>query len=216
MVEEHIFARIAKNRRSKMTYILGLTGGIASGKSTVSNTFKELDVPVVDADEVSREVVLPGTKGLKQVKEAFGEVIVNEDGGLDRKQLGTIIFNSPEKRNQLNEILHPLIINRMMELSDDLIKDNHPLIVLDIPLLYEINFENKMDGVMVVHVSRTTQLERLIKRDGIEKNEAERKIESQMSLDKKAKKADFIIHNDGSVEETIEQVKQWYDERIYQ
>lgn len=199
-----------------MTYILGLTGGIASGKSTVSNTFKELDVPVVDADEVSREVVLPGTKGLKQVKEAFGEVIVNEDGGLDRKQLGTIIFNSPEKRNQLNEILHPLIINRMMELSDDLIKDNHPLIVLDIPLLYEINFENKMDGVMVVHVSRTTQLERLIKRDGIEKNEAERKIESQMSLDKKAKKADFIIHNDGSVEETIEQVKQWYDERIYQ
>lgn len=216
MVEGLTTVRIVKNRRIKMTYVLGLTGGIASGKSTVSQIFKQLDVPIIDADQIAREVVLPGTKVLELIKDAFGQNIIDQNGQLDRKTLGSIIFQDQKKREQLNGILHPLILNRISYLTDELKRDGHPLIVLDIPLLYEINFEKELDSVMVVYVSEETQLERLMNRDEIEEKEARRKIETQMSLDHKAIKADYVINNNGSLEETTEQVKQWYGQHAYQ
>lgn len=216
MVEGLTTVRIVKNRRIKMTYVLGLTGGFASGKSTVSQIFKQLDVPIIDADQIAREVVLPGTKGLEQVKEAFGANVIDQDGRLDRKALGSIVFEDIEKRKQLNSILHPLILNHILYLTDELKRDGYPLIVLDIPLLYEIKFEKELDGVMVVYVSEETQLERLMNRDEIEEKEARRKIETQMSLVKKAEKADYVINNNGSLEKTTEQVKQWYLQHTYQ
>lgn len=216
MVEGLTIVRIVKNRRIKMTYVLGLTGGIASGKSTVSQIFKQLGVPIIDADQIAREVVLPGTKGLEMVKETFGANVIDQNGRLDRKALGAIVFQDLKKREQLNGILHPLILNRILYLIGELKKDDYPLIVLDIPLLYEINFEKELNGVMVVYVSEETQLERLINRDDIEEEEARRKIETQMSLDQKAKKADYVINNNDSLKKTAEQVKQWYGQHGYQ
>lgn len=194
-----------------MTYILGLTGSIASGKSTVSNYFLEKEIDVIDADLVAKEVVEPRTPGLARVVAYFGSKILTETGELDRKALGEIIFNDESKRKELNKILHgeieEVINNRINQLKAD--KKN--LVVLDIPLLFETNYEDKCDEIMTVFVSNETQISRLMKRDNLTKEAAEARINSQMSLIDKALKSDVIIDNEASIENTQLQVDRWLE-----
>ncbi|MFW8052026.1 dephospho-CoA kinase [Vagococcus fluvialis] len=192
-----------------MTYILGLTGGISSGKSTVSNYFLEKEIPVIDADLVAKEVVEPRTPGLARVVAHFGSKILTPSGELDRKALGNIVFNDGQKREDLNQILHGEIGEVIEKRINDLKQEGKELIVLDIPLLFEADYESECDEIMTVFVSEETQKERLMKRDDINEEAALAKINSQMSLIDKALKSDVIIDNEGTIENTLLQVDRW-------
>ncbi len=194
-----------------MSFILGLTGGIASGKSTVSHYFLEKGYPVVDADQVAKEVVEPRTPGLARVVAHFGSSILLPTGELNRKKLGDIVFNNKEERLMLDEILHDEIEQVIDTRVAQLKRENHELIVLDVPLLFEADYETKCDEVMTVFVSAETQTERLMKRDNLTTEQALTRINSQESLIDKALKSDIIIDNQGTIENTRLQVDRWLD-----
>lgn len=158
-----------------MTIVLGLTGSISTGKSTVSKLFKELGYPVVDADIGAREVVQPGTDGLNQIKETFGKQVILDDGTLNRAALGEIVFNNEKKRELLNGILSEHIHQWVVSKKNDYLKQNPAILVLDIPLLFESGYEKEVDQIMVVATSEEVQLERLMERDGIKREEALKK-----------------------------------------
>lgn len=189
-----------------MSLIIGLTGGIASGKSTVANMLKELNIPVVDADEEARLAVEKGKKAYSEIVAYFGEEILMEDGSIDRAKLGGIIFPNEEKRKVLNSIVHPAVRENMVQKKDHYLTDGHNLVVLDIPLLYESKLTHMVDKVMVVYVDEKTQLERLMARNGFSMEEAQSRIASQLPLSEKLKWADAVINNNGSIEETKQQI----------
>lgn len=199
-----------------MSYIVGLTGGIASGKSTVTKQLKKLNIPVVDADVIAREVVQPKSKGLNALVKTFGQDILTAKGELDRKALGEIVFNDEAKRNRLNSILHPLIRERILEVKAEYEAEGHPVIVLDIPLLFETDYEKHCDEIMVLSVPREIQIDRLMKRDQSSKEEALSRINAQMPLAEKVAKADTVIDNSGTLEETNQQVITWHQQLSYQ
>ncbi|UFT98000.1 dephospho-CoA kinase [Radiobacillus kanasensis] len=187
---------------------IGLTGGIASGKSTVSNMLKEKGIPVVDADIIARQVVEPGEEAYNQVVEAFGSEILQQNKSLDRKKLGSIVFQDEDKRSVLNSIVHPAVRKRMLaEKEEYLIKGNRA-VVLDIPLLYESKLTELVDKVMVVYVNEETQLKRLKERNQLTEEEAMQRIQAQLPLKQKVEWADAVIHNNGSIQETKEQVEE--------
>lgn len=185
--------------------IIGLTGGIASGKSTVSKMIEELKIPVVDADFIARQVVLPGEMAYNEIVETFGEQVVADDGSLDRKKLGTIIFNDEDKRKTLNRIVHPAVRKEMLRQKDDYLKE-HDSVVLDIPLLYESKLTHLVDRTLLVYVSADVQLKRLIERDQSSKEEALSRIQSQIPLSEKKQWADKVINNNGTIEESKKQL----------
>ncbi|SDM75389.1 dephospho-CoA kinase [Psychrobacillus sp. OK028] len=187
--------------------IIGLTGSIASGKSTVSNMLKEMGFPIIDADIVARVVVEKGTSTLEMIKETFGPVVVHEDGALNREALGEIIFSNPSKRKQLNDIIHPAIRAEMLAQKEHLVQQNHPVIIMDIPLLFESRLQSFVDKILVVTVTEQTQLERLMARNGFTHEEAKLRIQSQLPLSVKEEGADAVIYNNGSIEETEQQLK---------
>ncbi|KQL37965.1 dephospho-CoA kinase [Bacillus sp. FJAT-25509] len=190
-----------------MGKIFGLTGSIASGKSTVSNFLKELNVPIVDADIIAKEVVEIGQPAYKKIIEAFGSEILLESGEINRSFLGSIIFNNKEKRLQLNEIVHPEVRREMKEQADRYIKQGESLVILDIPLLYEGNSIELVEKVIVVTVSEENQLKRLMNRNGLSKEDALLRIASQIPVKEKAARADYVIDNNGDIEDTKRQVK---------
>ncbi len=192
-----------------MTVILGLTGSISTGKSTVSKIFKEQGYPVVDADVGAREVVQPGTDGLNKIKETFGDQVILDDGTLNRAALGEIVFNNEKEREQLNGILSEHIRQWVVSKKDDYLKQNPAILVLDIPLLFEAGYEKDVDQIMVVATSEEVQLERLMERDGIRKEEAIQKINSQLSISKKIVLGNIIIDNNGTLADTKKQVLEW-------
>ncbi len=187
--------------------IIGLTGGIASGKSTVSAMFKEWNIPVVDADVIAREVVEPGQEAFNQIVQAFGEQILNEDGNIHRKKLGAIIFNDQKKREQLNSIVHPAVRAEMKKRRDDYLQSGHDHVVLDIPLLIESELDYLVDKTLLVYVDADTQLQRLMKRDDSSEEEAQSRIRSQMPLDEKQEHVDKVVNNSGSIEDTKNEVR---------
>lgn len=187
--------------------VVGLTGGIACGKSTVANMFMELGCVVIDADKAAREVVEPGQKGLEGVIQRFGKSILNEHGRLDRKALGQIVFSDEQARTDLNAILHPLIRQRMAEKKEEAWIRNPPFILMDIPLLFESKQEYTVDSVIVVYVSPYLQLMRLMERDQLTIQEAQQRIESQMPIEEKKQRADFLIDNSGTQADTLIQVQ---------
>ncbi|MGP4075734.1 dephospho-CoA kinase [Halobacillus sp. K22] len=190
-----------------MTVVIGLTGSIASGKSTVSQMFSEFNIPVVDADQLSREVVEPGEPAYNKIVEAFGFQILQDDRTIDRKRLGKIIFSDEEKRQQLNSIVHPQVRQEMLERRDSYKENKYPAVVLDIPLLFESKLTSYVDQVVVVYVDEKTQLKRLMERDQSEREEAEERIQAQISIAEKAKMADAVIDNNGTVDESFQQLK---------
>jgi len=173
---------------------VGLTGGIASGKSTVSRFFREAGAFVIDADEIAHAVIRKGEPAYAGVVEAFGAGILNKTGEIDRKRLGEIVFNDAARRERLNQLVHPHVYARA-ETEKKAIAAAHPegVILFDVPLLIETGAHQEMDRVILVYVDRATQIDRLIKRDGLTREEAERRIDAQMPLDEKRRFADEII-----------------------
>lgn len=204
----HIFARIAKNRKRAeiMGKTIGLTGSVATGKSTVSNMIQQVGIPLVDADIAARKVVEPGTEGLKEIVAYFGEEILLADGTLNRAKLGEIIFKDKEKREKLNEITHPRVKDYMLEARERFFRAGEELVFFDIPLLFESHLESLVDQIVVVWTTPETELKRLMERNNLTKEDALRRIESQMGIDEKARKADFVIDNNESLEKTQKQV----------
>ncbi|MBC6300231.1 dephospho-CoA kinase [Listeria booriae] len=190
-----------------MATIIGLTGGIASGKSTVSKMLQDAGYPVVDADIAAREVVKKGSLGAQQIKEAFGTEVFQADGELDRPKLGNIIFHDAEKRETLNAIVHPLVKQWMLAEQERHIANGATTIILDIPLLFESQLEDMVQQIIVVSVDENTQLSRLMERNKLTKTDAKARMASQMPLHEKARRADVVIDNAGSLAETKQQVE---------
>ncbi|GGE76824.1 dephospho-CoA kinase [Priestia taiwanensis] len=185
-----------------MTVVIGLTGGIASGKSTVSTMLEEIGIPVIDADKIAKEVVEVGQEAYIKIVATFGEEILLPNGELDRLKLGAIIFNDAEKRKILNNIVHPAVRECMNERKNRYLQAGEEAVVLDIPLLFEGNLTNIVDKVLVVYVDEEVQLDRLMKRNDFTKEEALARIHSQMPLKEKVSRSDEAINNNGSLEET--------------
>ncbi|EGW0544920.1 dephospho-CoA kinase [Listeria monocytogenes] len=185
---------------------IGLTGSVATGKSTVSNLIQQAGIPLVDADIAARKVVEPGTEGLKEIVAYFGGEILLADGTLDRAKLGEIIFKDKEKREKLNEITHPRVKDYMLEARERFFRAGEELVFFDIPLLFESHLESLVDQIVVVWTTPETELKRLMERNNLTKEDALRRIESQMGIDEKARKADFVIDNNESLEKTQKQV----------
>ncbi|MDY6964792.1 MAG: dephospho-CoA kinase [Halobacteriota archaeon] len=187
---------------------VGLTGGIATGKSLVSNFFKELGAYIIDYDVVSHEVIEPQRRAWKKIVDHFGEGILDEDLTIDREKLGEIVFNASEERKKLESIVHPeIFIETGRQVRAIKNADHKAVIIQDIPLLFEVNLEKTVDKIIVVYTSEETQIRRLIERDKYDEDHAKKRISSQMSLDEKAKLADYVIGNDGSIDETKKQVE---------
>lgn len=192
-----------------MSKILGLTGGIACGKSTISAYLKEFGLPVIDADECSRAVVEKGSIGLEKLTEIFGSKILENDGTLNRKALGQIVFSDSEQISLLNSVMEPLIRE---EISRRLNQENNAdLVVLDAPLLIEQHYDKICDFIMTIDVSKKIQLERLIERDNLSEDEAKSRIESQLSSRERNGFADVVIDSSGTVEQTRKQVIKWLE-----
>lgn len=191
---------------------VGLTGSIAVGKSFVSNVLAGLGCRVLDADDVARSVVEPGTEGLRAVVEAFGDEVLREDGSLDRARLGAIVFASDEKRRLLNSILHPLIMREQDEWMRRC-EDEEPqgVAVIDAALLIESGGYRRFDKVLVVHCRADVQIERLMLRNKLSREEAERRIAAQMPQAEKLLYADFSVDTSGDFEETRRQVVAVYE-----
>lgn len=189
-----------------MTIVIGLTGSIATGKSTISQMFYKFDIPVIDADQLSREVVEPGKKAYQQIISVFGEEILDKDRTLDRKRLGKVIFADEMKRQQLNEIVHPEVRNEMIRQRDHFKHQQKRAVVLDIPLLFESKLTSYVDRTLVVYVDEEVQLNRLMERDQSNRTDAEQRIQSQLSIGEKAELADAVIDNNGSIEESFQQL----------
>jgi dephospho-CoA kinase len=193
--------------------IIGLTGGIASGKSTVSKILRSLGAVIIDADIVARRIMEPGQDTLEQVVEEFGRSILKDDGTLDRKLLGSIVFNNKERLDKLNSITHPEI-RRMIEKQLEKITDSgrESIVVIDAAVLIESGMDNMVDEVWLVYVDFSTQVKRLVERDSITLPEAEARIRSQLPVEEKIKKSHRIIDNTGGLDSTREQVKDLWDE----
>jgi len=194
---------------------VGLTGGIASGKSTVSRIFASFGAKVLDADEVAREVLLPGQPAWTRLRQAFGQEFFHPDGTVKRKELRKLVFADPEKRSQLNAIVHPEVmkeINRRSEILSSSVQIG--VLLVDVPLLLEVGVANRFDKVVVVYVSKSVQINRLQQRDGISEEEAKQALKAQMALSKKVEQADYVIDNSGTLEETMAQVRKVWEELI--
>lgn len=189
-----------------MTLVIGLTGGIASGKSTISNIFKEVGWPVIDADQTARQVVMPGSLGLAQIVSRFGSQVLQPDGTLDRAALGSMVFDDPQNLSDLDQIEHPLIMAAIDKQLAGFKKQGLPVVVLDVPLLFETRMDQECDLTVLAVVDRKTQLERLMKRDHCSKAAALKRINAQMPLEEKMRRADVTIDNNGSLAQTRLQV----------
>jgi dephospho-CoA kinase len=192
---------------------IGLTGGIASGKSTVSAYLRELGATVVDADRLAKEVVAPGTPGLAAVLRAFGPQYIDEAGKLRRRELGTLVFSNTVERDRLNAIVHPLVRARMAEEVARAQARGEATVVLDVPLLFESRLEAMVDEIWLVAVPPAVQVARLRARNGYDEGEARARLASQMPLEDKLERAHVVIWNDGTWEETRRRVHDLWQAR---
>jgi dephospho-CoA kinase len=184
---------------------VAVTGGIATGKTYVTNRLREAGIPIVDADVLAREVVAPGTPGLAAVRKRFGPDAVRRDGTMDRVRVGQIVFKDKRARLDLEAIIHPAVQKAINEFFDALPKRT-PFAVADVPLLFESGREKEFHSVVVVACPRETQLQRLMERNKLSKEDAERRLNAQLPIDQKVKKATHVIKTDGTFEDTNAQV----------
>ncbi|WP_027955172.1 MULTISPECIES: dephospho-CoA kinase [Halobacillus] len=190
-----------------MTLVIGLTGSIASGKSTVSGMFDEWEIPVIDADQISRDVVRPGEPAYEDIVRVFGKDVLFDDGTLDRKKLGKVIFSSEGRRKELNDIVHPRVREEMIRRRESYKTKEAKAVVLDIPLLFESGLTDYVEKVLVVAVDEETQLQRLMERDGSSREDAQERIASQIPVSRKSEMADAVIDNNGTKEESFHQLR---------
>lgn len=186
--------------------IIGLTGSIATGKSTVSRMLKEKGYKIVDADEISRQVVEPGSTVLEEIASVFGSDLILPTGELDRDKLGALIFNDPLEREKLNKIIHPAIRQEMVRQKEFWLEKGSQTVIMDIPLLFESKLQSYVEKIIVVSVAPSIQRERLMARNNLSLEEADARITSQLPVSEKEKGADAVINNDGTLEETERQL----------
>ena len=184
---------------------IALTGGIATGKTYVATRLREAGVPMVDADVLAREVVTPGSPALAAIRKRFGPDAVRRDGTMDRVRVAQIVFKDKRARLDLEAIIHPAVIKAVNDFFATLPKRT-PFAVADIPLVYETGRDKDFDAVIVVACPREMQLQRLMERNKMSKEDAERRLAAQLPIDQKVKKATYVIKNDGSFEETDKQI----------
>lgn len=190
---------------------IGLTGGIACGKSTVAAMLSAKGAVLVDADRVAREVVEPGEPALAAVAETFGQAVIDDSGRLDRKALGVLVFADEAKRRKLERILHPAIRQRMeRKIAEAEALDPQAVVVADIPLLYEGGLQENYERVLVVYVPQEIQLQRLISRDGLSESDAQRRVAAQWPIERKRELADDVIDNSRALADTQRQVDEWW------
>ena len=190
---------------------VGLTGGIASGKSLAMSCFRAQGACLIDADAVSLGLVKPGKEGWKRIKKNFGDDVITKNGTVDRVKLGRIIFSDDEKRGLLNHLLRPLIIDEIkIKLEQIGKKDPLSIAVVELPLLIECGLQSDFDKIVVVMTTRETQLKRLMERNSLSRKEAEKRLNAQMDLFKKKEYADYIIENNGTKQEVKKQIKELY------
>lgn len=193
---------------------IGLTGGIATGKSTIAHMLADRGAIIIDLDKIAREVVEPGQPALMEIAAHFGQAILNEDGSLHRKALGAIIFADAQHRKALEAIIHPAIRAVMKARMDQAAAETpDKLVVVDVPLLYESTLTHYFDQVMVVYVPREMQLQRLMARDGLSEEEAEKRLSAQMPIEQKKALADIVIDNSGTIAMAEDQVDRWWREK---
>lgn len=192
-------------------YIIGLTGGIATGKSTVSSILRELGAVVIDSDEIAHEIMEPGQPAYKDIVDTFGPAILAPDGRIDRTALGKLVFEDPTARFTLNNITHPRVAARFKEKLKELPPDTR-VVVWDVPLLLEAGLDRGVNEVWVVWVDEETQIKRLMERNHFTREEALARIRAQMPLEEKMKRADRLIDNRGTVEETKSIVTSYFKE----
>ncbi|MEN0209903.1 dephospho-CoA kinase [Staphylococcus aureus] len=197
-----------------MPKVIGLTGGIASGKSTVSELLSVFGFKVVDADKAAREAVKKGSKGLAQVREVFGDEAIDENGEMNRRYMGDLVFNHPEKRLELNAIIHPIVRDIMEEEKQEYLKQGYN-VIMDIPLLFENELENTVDEVWVVYTSESIQMDRLMQRNNLSLEDAKARVYSQISIDKKSRMADHVIDNLGDKLELKQNLERLLEEEDY-
>lgn len=187
--------------------LVGLTGSIGTGKSTAAEAFRSLGVGVVDADQIAREVVAKGTKGLAAIVEVFGDGVLASDGSLDRAKLAARVFSDHEGRKRLEGITHPLVAKEVdRQLAEILSDDGEGFAVYDVPLLFEAGIDRRVDLTVVVAASREAQISRVTARSGLTREEVENRLAAQMALDEKIRRADLVLPNDGTIGELRGQV----------
>lgn len=187
--------------------IIGLTGSIATGKSTVSRMLKDRGYPIVDADEISRLVVQKGSSVLNEITTCFGPDILHADGTLNREKLGSRIFKDDEDRQKLNAIMHPAVRQEMIRQKEEWLQKGAKTVILDIPLLFESKLQSYVEKIIVVSTTPEIQRERLVARNKLSIEEANSRIQSQIPVIEKEEKADAVINNSGTLEETEKQLE---------
>lgn len=193
-----------------MALIIGLTGGIVSGKSTVARMFKDLGAKIVDADKLGHKVILPQGAAWKRIIKIFGKDILQKDQTINREKLGKIVFANQNLLKKLNKITHPEIIKlikKEISLAKDNSKEEKKILIIDAALIYETKIDRLMDKIIVVYLDEEEQLKRLIKRNNLSEKEALQKIKSQIPLKEKIEIADYVIDNSNSLDKTREQVE---------
>ncbi len=190
--------------------IVGLTGGIGSGKSLVGQFFRDFGAAVFDADQAARDAVAPGSAGLQAIVARFGAEVLRPDGTLDRDRLGKLVFADPQARRDLEAIVHPAVYFRLRELAEKQVARGTPLVVLEIPLLFESPSPFVLEATVCVTASREIRWRRIKERSGYDDDTIRGILDAQMDQEEKARRADFVIQNDGSPEETRRQVEVLY------
>ena len=193
--------------------LIGLTGSIGTGKSTVSKMLSKRGVEVIDADAISRHISKVGNEGYNKIVELFGEGVLGEDKSLDRKKIGGIVFSNREELKRLNDAMHPLIMNEIEKRVKELERAGHDIAVLDAPLLIETGLNESVDFVLLIVCSEDIQLDRIQKRDGLDRKQAQGRIRNQMEQDAKREYADYVIDNSKdihSLEDEVEKFLEYY------
>ena len=192
-------------------HLIGLTGGIATGKSTVAAELARHGATVIDADALAREVVEPGERALEEIAARFGSGVITADGHLDRAALGAIVFADPDARRDLERITHPRVRDLMQRRIAAALAADADLIVAEVPLLFETQSEALYEGVMLVYAPEDVELERLMTRDGIDEAAARRRLAAQLPIETKRERATWIIDNGATIDATQDQVARWWD-----
>ncbi len=202
-----------------MTLIVGLTGGIVGGKSTVASMFKDLGAKIIDADKLGHSVILPNKPAWKKIVKIFGKDIIQNDMTIDREKLGKIVFANQSLLKKLNKITHPEITKMIKKEIDSVKNKTHnqeKVLIVDAALIYEAKIDRFMDKIIVVYIDKDEQIKRLIKRNNLSKDEALQRVRSQMPMEEKAKISDYVIDNSSFLDKTKEQVEKIWKKLVSQ
>jgi dephospho-CoA kinase len=197
--------------------LVGLTGGVATGKSTVAKMFKQCGAAVIDADQLAHDVVKPGKPAWREIVKTFGKTILNTDRTLNRRELGSLVFGSRAKLRRLEHIIHPRVAREQARLTKQAAKkDPHAVVIYDVPLLFEAGIDKRVDRTIVVTADRDTQIARLKKRNGLSRADAIRRITSQMPLSKKIRLADIVIDGTRPRQDAVKAIRATYHNLLQQ